>query len=63
MKFIKQCSDFNREVLKFTKKGSDFSREVLKCIKKGSDFSREVLKFAETKQQKCWVFEELQKNT
>ena len=39
----------------------DFSWEVLRFMKKGNDYSREVLKFVKIGNQKCWVYNNSQK--
>ena len=40
-------------MLKFIKNGSDFNRDVLKFMK-GNDYSKEVLKIVKISSQGCW---------
>ena len=62
LKFTKRGSDYRWEVLKFVKLGSDYRWEVLKFTKRGSDYRWEVLKFVKLSNQKCWVYDNSQKN-
>ena len=61
-KITKKSGDYRWEVLKFVKLSSDYSWEVLKFTKKGSDYRWEVLKFVKLGNQKCWVYDNSQKN-